>query len=87
VTREVASVLELDEFKEWSEEENDLTEGHVAINNSLLFREGLKTNKNGKFLCIPVDARGRFASDRACLASSIKFNNTALLKNNFTVEV
>jgi len=74
VVREVASVFELEEFKKWSEVEDDFTEGHVAINNSLLFREGLKTNKNGKFLCIPVDVKGRLASDRACLASSIKLN-------------
>jgi hypothetical protein len=74
VVEGVSSVLQHSEFKTWLEDQEDLTDGHIAINNSVLFRESLKTTKSDHFLCVPVKAKGECDYDRVCLASIIKFN-------------
>jgi hypothetical protein len=75
VVEGASSVLRHSEFKSWLDKEDDIMDGHVAINNSVLFREGLKTTKSTHFLCVPIKTKGNFDCDRICLASIIKFNN------------
>src|SRR5882672_8640278 len=71
----LSSVLQHSGFTTWLAIEDRISDGHVAINNSVLFREGLKTIKSAHFLCVPVKTSGTFDCERVCLASIIKFHN------------
>ena len=74
LTAGVLKVLDRTEFATWLANEDDFEEGHIGINNSLIFREELATIKNDKFLCVPLEKDGTPSGEKVCLASNIKFN-------------
>jgi hypothetical protein len=71
----LSAVFQHTGFTTWLAEEDTVSEGHIAINNSVLFREALKTTKSAHFLCVPVKTSDTFDCERVCLASIIKFHN------------
>lgn len=70
----LATLAESQAFKSWVKDQK-LSEGSiVAINNSFVFRDQLKTTKNPCFLCLCVDAKGKLTPDAVKVASDIQFN-------------
>ena len=70
LTAGVLKVLERPEFATWIANEDDFEEGHIGINNSLIFREELATVKNDKFLCVPLEKGGTPSGERVCLKAT-----------------
>lgn len=58
INRQVEMVLSSRSFNEWLENEACSAGDLVILNNSFLFREGVKATKNVKYLCVPIGDEG-----------------------------
>ena len=61
-------------FTQWISGEASTGEGVVAINNSFVYRDLVKTTKNGQYLCVSVKD-GKVVSDSPSAAKPQAFNN------------
>lgn len=62
IIKEVKIVTSSKSFKDWLSAEKIAKSGQpiLVINNSFIFREGIKTNKNSKYIAVEIDAKGKF---------------------------
>lgn len=69
-----AHVLQHSQFGDWLKSQKSTKDGLVAINNSFLFREELKTRKNSKYLCVPLDSSGNLIVEKLGIGCDLAFN-------------
>ncbi|HWY12612.1 MAG TPA: hypothetical protein VN026_14865 [Bacteroidia bacterium] len=64
-------------FKSWIKEENisKTNASILIINNSFIFREKVKTNKNSKYLCMDIDSSGKFNPKDVYIVEGIGINS------------
>jgi hypothetical protein len=70
----VASLAKQAAFTEWVKTDKP-KDGLVLVNNSFIYRDKLKTNKNSHYLAIPVTAAGEIDTKNLKVVHGTNFNN------------
>lgn len=77
IISEVTEVTNTKSFKEWlTSEPMSITENQfLAVNNSFLFRESIKTVKSGKYIAFDISPSKTFSTKKIFIVEGIGFNS------------
>ena len=75
VREQIAEILNSKQFKDWLSNVKPAKEGHIAFNNSYLFRENIKTTKSKNYLALPFDpSKGSLNEGELCVINGVNIN-------------
>lgn len=76
IISQVSTITKTKAFKDWLKDEVLPTSGNLflAINNSFLFREHLKTNKSSKYIAFDISTKKTFDAKETYIIEGIAFN-------------
>ena len=90
ILSEVKKIFDDQEFKDWLQNENVVAgrDNYVVLNNSFMFREDIKTNKNSKYLGCKINDNKQIDKRKVFVLEGLSLNKNFKIQsidNNITV--